>query len=77
MHFHYGDNVCFFFPFSFFGGGGGGGNVGGKNHLFNTVRLFIVLFFIVCLFFFLNLRIASRQFIFLDSHYIGNNRANL
>ena len=53
MHFHYGDNVCFFFPFSFFlGGGGGGGIVGGKNYLFNTVRLFIVLFFIVYLFFF-------------------------
>ena len=69
MHFHYGGNVCFFFPFSFFLGGGGGGNVGGKNYLFNTVRLFIVFFLLsVCLFFFLNLRIASRQFIFLDSH---------
>ena len=52
MHFHYRGNVCFFFPFSFFWGGGGGGNVGGKNYLFNTVRLFIVLFFIVCLFVF-------------------------
>ena len=39
------------FSFRFlFLGGGGGGNVGGKNYLFNTVRLFIVLFFIVCLF---------------------------
>ena len=42
----------FSFRFLFFLGGGGGGIVGGKNYLFNTVRLFIVLFFIVYLFFF-------------------------
>ena len=41
----------FSFRFLFFGGGGVGGMLEGRI-LFNTVRLFIVLFFVVCLFVF-------------------------